>query len=480
MADPPANDDCVNADDAGTLTSGIPVQMDGTTLDATEDCVEFWVPEVWIKFTITSCMDVTIDYCDDENDVMESSSVLFDGCPCDDPFSSNEWHGCASNSNPARTWYDLNPGTYYYAILETEEDDKGAPYTINITGVNCPGVPENDDCYDAEEFFGEVTEWPFTTRNATYDGSGSCIEEGPNVWFVYTPSFTGNAGISLSDLGYDAIIAVYDGDDCSPLPTELGCTEEAELEFAVVSGQQYLIEIGGQEGDWGNGTITLGEIADVPFNDDCSNADNGGTLQAGVTVQFTGSLVNATLECDLLYTDAEVWIEFTVPACMDITIDYCDDENSDLEAAHHLHTDCSCEEYINSNLNDFCDNDNPSISWYNIQAGTYYYPVIATEEVETYTVNVTGVNCPVPPEPDFEITAPYTGSNTTCGADNDCYLLGDGEDHIYEIEIPNDGNWVFSLCNSSQEWESYLYLGSSICQDDLGANEYACDNDHAE
>ncbi|MBN2541874.1 choice-of-anchor J domain-containing protein, partial [bacterium] len=81
--------------------------------------------------------------------------------------------------------------------------------------------------------------------------------------------------------------------------------------------------------------------------------------------------------------------------------------------------------------------------------------------------------------PDFVVTAPYTSPDspmrTTCGESNDCELQT-SEDHIYEVTIPNDGLWIFSLCGSS--YDTKLHVGTTCCSEDIGYNDdYDCGDD---
>ncbi|UCD76146.1 MAG: hypothetical protein JSV91_04330, partial [Phycisphaerales bacterium] len=73
--------------------------------------------------------------------------------------------------------------------------------------------------------------------------------------------------------------------------------------------------------------------------------------------------------------------------------------------------------------------------------------------------------------PDFEVIAPGQWTGTTCDAGNDCDLRP-SEEHIYEIEILTDGNWVFSLCESS--FDTCLYLGTTCCGQELGFADDEC------
>jgi len=71
--------------------------------------------------------------------------------------------------------------------------------------------------------------------------------------------------------------------------------------------------------------------------------------------------------------------------------------------------------------------------------------------------------------PDFQISVDCTGYSSpvrsTCGAGNDCDTR-ETEDHIYEIEILEDGAYTFSMCNSPggpYAWDSYMYLDGECC-----------------
>ncbi|MFH1010736.1 MAG: C25 family cysteine peptidase [bacterium] len=81
--------------------------------------------------------------------------------------------------------------------------------------------------------------------------------------------------------------------------------------------------------------------------------------------------------------------------------------------------------------------------------------------------------------PDFQITVDCNGYTspvrTTCGAGNDC-ATRDQEDHIYEVQITDDGTYTITLCNSPggpQAWDSFIYLDAECC----GATHIASNDD---
>ncbi|MBN1756574.1 hypothetical protein JW877_10250, partial [bacterium] len=100
----------------------------------------------------------------------------------------------------------------------------------------------------------------------------------------------------------------------------------------------------------------------------------------------------------------------------------------------------------------------------------------------TYYINVEGWNETNRPyliitystggcTPDFYVTAPGTWNGSTCSAGDDCALRST-EDHIYQVTIPSDGSWKFSLCGSS--YDTYIFIGTTCCGQEIGYNDDDC------
>jgi hypothetical protein len=97
-----------------------------------------------------------------------------------------------------------------------------------------------------------------------------------------------------------------------------------------------------------------------------------------------------------------------------------------------------------------------------------------TTNTGAYTLNVTGPQPPPVCTPDFIFTAPFSNSSNTCGAGDDCALVA-AEDHIYQVTIPTNGQWQFSLCdNSVAFWDSYLLIGTTCCSSDVWGQDDGC------
>lgn len=121
--------------------------------------------------------------------------------------------------------------------------------------------PSNDRC-DRALPVGEVLDLAFSTIKATADGPGDPIR-GPNIWYCYTPSRTGEAIVSLYGSKYDTMMAVYRGCACDPRRTDMISYNddfsgyESQISLEVIAGRQYLIEIGGFGGATGWGVLTI-------------------------------------------------------------------------------------------------------------------------------------------------------------------------------------------------------------------------------
>lgn len=101
----------------------------------------------------------------------------------------------------------------------------------------------------------------------------------------------------------------------------------------------------------------------------------------------------------------------------------------------------------------------------NLTGGVTYYFLIDDENT-TPSSGTISVSCPcIPPaggiDGSFTYNGPFTISGTTVGACNDCSLRP-SKDRVYEVIIPCDGQYAFSMCNGAS-WDTYLYLRTAPC-----------------
>ena len=79
---------------------------------------------------------------------------------------------------------------------------------------------------------------------------------------------------------------------------------------------------------------------------------------------------------------------------------------------------------------------------------------------------------PCPGCTDFSVTAPGSFTGSTVGAGNDCNVVSNSDDHIYEVLLPSDGVWSFALCGSN--FDTKIAVGTTCCSADVGSNDDFC------
>jgi hypothetical protein len=156
----------------------------------------------------------------------------------------------------------------------------GTANATSDTGNQAVAYPVNDLCTNATEI-GNVTNLPFDTTGARFDGRGLCMFS-PNIWYCYTATCTGYVTVSLAGSSYDTKLAIYEGCECFPTQDDLiacnddfGGTLQSQVTFTAVAGQQYLIEVGGYGSHAGSGVLTIsceGDVEPPASKDDCVNA----------------------------------------------------------------------------------------------------------------------------------------------------------------------------------------------------------------
>ncbi len=302
----PDNDEQANAED---VTGSYPVVVTGTTEAATVDCPGVLdMNAVWYSFTVPfDYNNVSMDFCGTNPGIPSVGIAIFP-----DPFSCDtyilgdaNWYDCGDgNENPLVTFMGLEAGTYYYPVFTGDGNEQAFSFTLGVEELI---PPENDNADKAEEI-GIVTDYPFSTSLATFDGPGGC-QTAPNVWFCFMPTESGLAIIDLCGSGYDTKMAVYDGCetdvDGNPVGAELACNDDdseictgkalqSAVQIDVVAGNTYLIEVGGYSANVGEGDIStqviVGGVCCDPATGDCTDVADvtecdalGGNFHGGVT-----------------------------------------------------------------------------------------------------------------------------------------------------------------------------------------------------
>ncbi len=252
----PQNDNCYNATPIEEVDSWY-YDTTEATFDGAGLCM--YSANIWYRYTATITGEVTINTCGSQFD---TKLAVYSGSSCY-PTSSRllacnddacDWQSEVTINVTAGSTYLIEIGGY------GSHKGQGVLHFIYESQQSY-----NDSCQNAMEI-GEVENLSFDTTNATFDGPGLCVR-GPNIWYVYTASCTGQATISTCGSSFDTVLAVYSSTSCPPQQSKLiacnddsdSCGQQAEVTVNVQAGSRYLIEVGGFNNlDKGLGVLNIG------------------------------------------------------------------------------------------------------------------------------------------------------------------------------------------------------------------------------
>lgn len=180
------------------------------------------------------------------------------------------------------------------ALVEMEEEcdppngltcDRNCRVTIN-------GLPVNNSCTrptpirEGAHFFstqGASTDGPDEPQACAIDGY---TQADADLWWCFQPTHTETVTVSLCGSAFDTKLFVYAGCSC-PTSAPIACSDDdcgagsdSRISVNMVAASQYLIRIGGFEGDQGVGRLTIfgarnplrGDEACNDFTGDCFSA----------------------------------------------------------------------------------------------------------------------------------------------------------------------------------------------------------------
>ncbi|MBN1805621.1 MAG: hypothetical protein JW837_10250 [Sedimentisphaerales bacterium] len=229
---------------------------------------------------------------------------------------------------------------------------------LSISQVGIGALPANDDVENAESI-GNVTDLTFDTTEATIDGPEGCMTSA-NIWYCYTATCTGSATISLCGSEFDTKLAVYYGCSSSPSSSDMiqcsddFCDRQSEVVVPVISGNKYLIEVGGYNIlESGSGVLNIScddDPAYTPSNDDWFNSYSIGNV---INLEF--DTTHATFDGPGgAMTGPNIWFCYTAEQTCSVTVSLC---GSDYDTKLAVYEDCgtfpSHDTSIDSN-DDFC------------------------------------------------------------------------------------------------------------------------------
>ncbi|MCI0631847.1 MAG: hypothetical protein L0Y44_14465 [Phycisphaerales bacterium] len=132
-------------------------------------------------------------------------------------------------------------------------------------------------------------------------------------------------------------------------------------------------------------------------NEVCETATDGGILAPGGSVTFTGTALCGNPDCPIfIFPDGNLWTRIELPVDSDITVSYCGSVNSNDggpwgTAWINVAEGCPCGGYtVTGSYNNSCPDGNIEITWQNLHAGEYYYPILidAFDAVGDYNITM--------------------------------------------------------------------------------------------
>ena len=124
--------------------------------------------------------------------------------------------------------------------------------------------------------------------------------------------------------------------------------------------------------------LTAEDPPATPANDNCEDVTPV-QLVPDTPLTFTGSTIGATVECRALDLVPEVWMAFTIDVMANIRLEYCNTDPAFTSCYVVLANECPCSDILFFTMyNQWeCGNNNFTITWDNLPAGTYYYPILS-------------------------------------------------------------------------------------------------------
>lgn len=334
----PGNDDCSKASQVGNVTE-YPFNTTCATFDGPGHF--FTSPNIWYRYTAGSTGDVTVSLIGSEFD---TAMVVYDTGSCypasDDIIERNDDYNGLLQSQI--TFQGVAGHHYLFEVMGYNSDEVGEG-VLTITSEGPPPPANNDVCHNAKPV-GEVTELPFDTTDATFDGPHQCMYS-PNLWFCYTATCTGEAKVSLAGSSFDTMLAVYEGCDCDTAWNNIiecnddtNTSRQSEITFDAIAGNKYLIEVGGYDLEVGQGLLTIsceGTSPPPSSKDDCENAKPIGDVK-DMPFDTTNASFDGPGYCLI---SPNIWYCYTATCSGDVTVSLA---GSSFDTMLAVYDGCQC------------------------------------------------------------------------------------------------------------------------------------------
>ena len=339
-----------------------------------------------------------------------------------------------------------------------------------------PPGPPGDACADAISIPGPGV-YSFDNNGANTDYVAFCTPGYGDLFYAWTPNFTGTARVSTCGLtSLDTTLTALSG--CGGF--ELACNDDAcglqsRIEFPVTSGVPVIIRVASWSSSTrGSGSFSVEEVAPAT-NDLCSNATAVGEGSFAFDNSGAGGEIPSACGFGGDPGGADIFFRYTASFTGLVEINTC---GSSLDSQIDVASDCSFSSVIACN-DDSCGLQSRVI--FDVTAGTEYLVRVAGWGGETGpgTLNIFQI-FPGPQPNDlcqnatpvsdgiefFDTTGALPGGPGACGASA-------GSPDIFYLWTPaNDGCGTIETCGSG--YDTVLEIVSSCGGSSVLCNDDAC------
>lgn len=332
VEDVPGNDNCADAIPL-TPDTTTPGTNRGASTDGNGSCVPTDGSDVWYTFTPPSTGPVTLLFglSGDYDWQCDATLSVFDGCVGAELACNDD----TVNTRPAITM-DMTAGNTYWIRVACKDPAHTGAFTIRAVTT----APSNDECAAALSIQEDV---PVngTTAGATGTDISPCGDSDVrDVWYVYTPTVTGDVAVCLSIPYSAASLSIFDacGGACLACTATPGLSIKdtmTHVALSVTAGTDYFIRVANYDDVC---DFSLRVSTEIPANDECTQAvalvDDiavAGTTVNAAGVDETSCGTGGDRNVWYSYTaptsgDAYIWLTPVYPGTMDVSVlDGCSD-----------------------------------------------------------------------------------------------------------------------------------------------------------
>ena len=328
-----------------------------------------------------------------------------------------------------------------------------------------PAPPVNDDCANAIAVENGQTYTGSTAYANNSDNGKDGFDIAGDVFYKYTGDGTPKiVNLSLCGSSYDTMLKVYT--DCSfshqIAVNDDFCDKASFASFQSDGTSTYIIVVDGHTYNTGDFVLSVSTVdgPPAPDNDNCVDVVPT-TLTNGTPVTFHGTTIGATA-AESEYQEfgyGAVWEAVTLTGeCNILTVDYCGTPVGNMNNTMQSLTPCPIAGRLGGVMDwTICPDENGTIKFYNLPAGTYYIPVVVDPDSNTlgeYTMNVISEDCPgAPANDDCENAFPIAAGESDSGLT--LYATDSGGEPAKDVFYKYTGNGKPELVTVSLAGSDY-------------------------